>query len=51
MIFTDEDGMTAALCIILIHGAIRRRGINWNHASRLGWICSCISRLSNFVNY
>jgi hypothetical protein len=31
MIFTDEDGMTAALCIIIIPGAIRRRGIRNVH--------------------
>jgi len=44
MVLINEDGMAAALCIIIIHGAIRRGQINRNPAHRSCWVRPWIRR-------
>ena len=44
MVIMNEDGMAAALCIIIIHGDIRRGQINRNPAHRSCWVHPWIRR-------
>ena len=47
MVIMNEDGMAAALCIIIIHGDIRRGQIKMNPAHRSCWVHPWIRRRPN----